>query len=108
MTKKETNHAEGNAKNHLANIAALIDKYNNCVNPNSRESYEIELDSLPLCIETRSAWSIPSGRSRNDNAEGEYKITLTTGGPALRIIGELSEWAEPITARLEWQDWGTP
>lgn len=38
----------------------------------------------------------------------EYRILLCTGGPAVRIIGELGKYAEPETARIEYQDWDTP
>ena len=37
----------------------------------------------------------------------EYKITLCTGGPAVRIVGELDN-GYPHSASLEYQDWGTP
>lgn len=37
-----------------------------------------------------------------------YEILLCTGGPAARIVGELNDGGEPTTARLEYQDWGTP
>lgn len=36
-----------------------------------------------------------------------YEILLSTGGPAVRITGQLSEHGEPETAALQWQDWGT-
>ena len=60
-----------------------------------------------LSVEVRSGWYFP-GSEIQDTAPLEYKILLTTGGPALRIIGELDQYGEPETARLEWQDWGTP
>jgi hypothetical protein len=34
-------------------------------------------------------------------------ILISTGGPALRMIGRL-EGFEPASARLQHQDWGTP
>ena len=37
-----------------------------------------------------------------------YIILLSTGGPALRIVGQLNKYSEPGSATLEWQDWGTP
>ena len=43
-----------------------------------------------------------------DSTETEYKILLCTGGPVVRIIGELGEYNDPQTARIEYQDWGTP
>jgi len=37
----------------------------------------------------------------------EFTILLCTGGPAVRIIGELNEHQEPESARIEYQDWFT-
>lgn len=58
----------------------------------------------PLTIQVRSDWHFPheSGEST------EYEILLCTGGPACRIIGELGQYNEPETARLQYQDWFTP
>lgn len=36
-----------------------------------------------------------------------FELLLTTGGPAVRIMGELDD-SEPTRAWLEVQDWGTP
>ena len=58
-----------------------------------------------LSVEVRSGWH-PPGDNTNNGAE--YNILLCTGGPAVRIIGDLSAHGEPETARLEHQDWGTP
>ncbi len=37
-----------------------------------------------------------------------YKILLCTGGPAVRIVGDLDEHNQPETATLQYQDWYTP
>lgn len=37
-----------------------------------------------------------------------FELLLTTGGPAVRIMGELDDNCEPDRAWLEVQDWGTP
>lgn len=58
-----------------------------------------------LSVEMRSGWySLTDYKNRR----AEFNILLSTGGPALRLIGELDDSGEPETARLEWQDWGTP
>jgi hypothetical protein len=36
----------------------------------------------------------------------KFELLLTTGGPAVRIVGELNQYGEPESARLEVQDWG--
>ena len=58
----------------------------------------------PLCIEVRSNWQPPNGVTLEPPAE--YCILLTTGGPAVRIIGKLHH-NEPVSATLQTQDWGT-
>jgi hypothetical protein len=35
-------------------------------------------------------------------------ILLCTGGPAVRIRGELDRYSEPEKPRIEYQDWFTP
>jgi len=62
------------------------------------------LDDDPLSVEVRASWHEPGGEVKDD----EYAITLCTGGPAVRITGDLNEHGEPDTARLEYQDWFTP
>jgi len=37
-----------------------------------------------------------------------FELLLTTGGPAVRIMGELDSCLEPSRAWLEVQDWGKP
>lgn len=65
----------------------------------------IEEDALSVLV--RSDWFEPCSGQKDRKAH-EYEILLCTGGPACRIIGELSEHGEPETARLEVQDWFQP
>jgi hypothetical protein len=57
----------------------------------------------PLAVEVRSDWTSPG----EPLEPSEFMILLCTGGPAVRIVGELNR-GEPCRARLEYQDWGTP
>ena len=57
-----------------------------------------------LSVEVRSGWHTPGDSS----ADNEYCILLSTGGPASRIVGDLNQWKEPVSATLQVQDWGTP
>ncbi len=67
------------------------------------------LDENPLSIEVRSAWHEFGNASPFPNQEGaEFRILLCTGGPAVRIMGELDERGGPDRAWIEYQDWGTP
>ena len=65
----------------------------------------IEEDALS--VQVRSGWYSPGARG-SDTKPAEYEILLCTGGPACRIVGDLSEYGEPETARLEVQDWFCP
>jgi hypothetical protein len=71
-----------------------------------REEAEQDIHNDPLSVEVRSNWYAP-GANDADTRPGEYNILLCTGGPACRIVGDLSEHGEPETARIEHQDWGT-
>ena len=97
---QETNHAIENAIASYETIVEWITRLND-----GDEDVREEIDEDPLSIEVRSDWHTPG---ENDNKPTEYLILLTTGGPALRIIGDLNEYCEPETAKLQWQDWGTP
>ena len=57
----------------------------------------------PLSLQVRSGWHYPSDESEAE----EFELLLGTGGPAVRIIGELDR-GEPSRPRLQVQDWGTP
>jgi hypothetical protein len=57
----------------------------------------------PLSVQIRSGWYSPGETLE----PGEFEILLCTGGPAVRIIGELGAYNEPSRAWLEFQDWGT-
>lgn len=63
------------------------------------------IDESPLSVEVRTGWFTPGNL---DEAPSEYCLLLCTGGPAVRIIGTLGLYSEPDSARIEYQDWGTP
>lgn len=76
-----------------------------------REEYHNEdnarqaIEEDPLSVQVRnSAWHSP-GEGSEDNKPDEYEILLCTGGPACRIVGDLDEYGQPDTARIEFQDW---
>jgi len=63
------------------------------------------IEEGPLSVQVRSAWYSPGAEP---GPPDEFEILLSTGGPALRIIGDLDEHGQPTRARLEMQDWFTP
>lgn len=58
-----------------------------------------------LCVQVRAGWRELG--AKDDNEAEEFEILLTTGGPAVRICGELDN-GQPSRAWLEVQNWGTP
>lgn len=63
------------------------------------------IEEGPLSVQVRSGWYSPG---EPDNTPDEFEILLSTGGPALRIIGDLDRYGQPDRPRLQYQDWGTP
>ncbi len=69
----------------------------------SEDQARERIEEDPLSILVRSDWH-SVGETGED---AEFEILLCTGGPACRIVGELSN-GEPHRAWMEHQDWGTP
>ena len=63
------------------------------------------IQESPLSVEVRSGWYSPGSEG---NKPEEFCILLSTGGPALRLCGDLDEYGQPTRAYLQHQDWGTP
>jgi len=71
------------------------------------EAREAALQTIyedPLEVAVRSGWV----SCREAMVPKEYMILLCTGGPAVRIVGDLDGWGQPESATLFHQDWGTP
>jgi hypothetical protein len=68
-----------------------------------RESAEQAIHEDPLSLQFRSGWC----SSKDEMEPEEYELLLGTGGPAVRIVGEI-DGGEAHSARLEVQDWFTP
>ena len=60
----------------------------------------------PLSIEVRSGWEAVGRRLE----AAEFRILLTTGGPAVQITGEIDQHNNPVHegVRIEVQDWFRP
>lgn len=61
-------------------------------------------DPDALSVEVRNAWHLVGDSSE----DCEYRILLCTGGPAVQIVGDLDEYCQPTTARMQVQDWFQP
>lgn len=84
-----------------AELNELIAEAGNCEN---EEDARERIQEDPLSVEVRSDWETPG----TELTAVEFSILLCTGGPAVRIRGELDEHKQPSRARMEYQDWGTP
>lgn len=105
-TMKEYQHAYENAKAWLDEIRDLY-RENEALdeeNETRREEIDQRILEMPLEVSVRSDWSSPG----EIMSASEYRILLTTGGPALQVTGDLSQHDEPDSAELQMQDWGVP
>jgi hypothetical protein len=80
--------------------------------PEDRENYhdtdeaQQRIHEDALSVQVRSDWHTPNEPGGTDPAQ--FEILLCTGGPAVRIVGDLDQYSQPERARIEHQDWGTP
>lgn len=66
------------------------------------EAARTRIEEHPLEVQVRSGW-----HNLGEKAEdAEFEILLCTGGPAVRIVGEL-DGGQPSRIRLQYQDWWT-
>jgi len=73
----------------------------------SIEDAEQRIHEDTLSVSVRSGWYNPCDAGK-DTAPAEYEILLCTGGPAVRLIGELDGHGQPESCRMEVQDWFQP
>jgi hypothetical protein len=73
-----------------------------------RDDAERRIQEHPLSIEMRGAWYGYGTEPADAGRPVEFKILLSTGGPATEILGELDEHGQPRRAYIQAQDWGTP
>jgi len=137
-TTKEDTRAKDQARAQLDSIVAMVKRLEHCqdcdgkdcglsdeeifeginlyykdgdkATDEEREEYHNEdearqtIEEDPLSVQVRSGWA----NSPEEMEAEEYEVLLCTGGPACRIVGQLTEHQEPDTARIEHQDWFTP
>lgn len=82
-------------------LKELFDAAGEC---NDHDDALTRIHEDPLSIEYRSGWV----NSKNDMQPEEFKILLSTGGPAVQIIGEIDQHMQPTNCKLQAQDWFTP
>lgn len=98
----DNQHAIANARSWLESIREMIARLESD-DDDAQEAAREEIQQSALSVQVRGGWRSLGEESTDD----EYEILLTTGGPALRIVGDLDR-GDVTSAALEWQDWGTP
>lgn len=81
----------------LADLNAALDEYRDADEARER------VEESALSVELSGTWE-PGATPEADR----FIILLSTGGPALRIVGNLGWYNSPEDPELEYQDWGTP
>jgi hypothetical protein len=66
------------------------------------EQIRDHVTEIPLSLLVRSDWHVPGGES----TYSQFELLLSTGGPAIRILGELDSYCEPYRPALQFSDWG--
>ena len=106
-TTTKENHALNNAIGHIESMVENFKKDQQLQESNDYNQQDELRESIlnsALSVEFRSGWY--SSLDEETKPE-EFKILLSWGGPALRIIGELDDYG-PVNPKLQFQDWGTP
>lgn len=92
-------------------IAEMVEELEQAIENEEDDQQALEdaqqaIQEDPLSVEVRGDWYTPGHRQgENKSYVNEYRILLSTGGPATRIVGELDDYAQPVTAKLQVQDW---
>jgi hypothetical protein len=102
--EKAMENAEQQARSQVDSILEMVAALRNAHNDEHREAAETAIQEDPLSIEVRGDWHAVGAESAKPS---EFKIELCTGGPAVRIVGELNEYNEPECGFIQFQDWFT-
>lgn len=125
----ELSHAEANAKGWADGISTAYDAHQFCTEGGKGRDLSREVKALlhehaynwdnadevaeaivekmresVLSVDVRSDWQSPDEHLNPQ----EFQILLSTGGPALRLLGDLDEHGTPHRVFMQHQDWGTP
>ena len=107
LTTTKTNHALNNAIGHIESMVEDFKKDQQLQESNDYNQQDELRESVlnsALSVEFRSGgYSSPEDETKAE----EFKILLTWGGPALRVIGEITDYGAE-NPKLQYQDWGTP
>jgi microcystin degradation protein MlrC len=96
------------AETHKAALASIMNLVAPLMDDDSDDDAQDEAREAiyndALSVEVRGGWHLPGHQDELD----EFRILLTTGGPAVQIAGELDGHCEAVNPRLQVQDWFLP
>lgn len=101
--------AKTNARNHAESILELYQAHQKAEADDDYERKDEIQETArerSYAINVRSDWYSPGEESAQPS---HFRIVLAGGGPALQLMGELSQYSEPEgdSLMLQVQDWGT-
>ncbi len=103
---QQVDHAREQAKAQLQSITEMVGALRVAIDRDDSLEQAVEaIQADALSVQVRCPWQSPGEEAVKPD---QYNILLCTGGPAVRIIGTLSEYLEPDSAHMQYQDWGTP
>jgi hypothetical protein len=108
IKEKKEDRGKDQAIAQIENIVEMIKDYTEAEKNNNDEEMENARQTIeedPLSLQIRSDWYSPGSEN---NKPAEFEILLCTGGPAVRIVGDLNEYCQPENPKIEYQDWFTP
>ena len=106
LTTTKTNYALENAKGHMQSMVEDFKKdkhFFDIKDFDSQDELRENVLNSALSIQFRSGWET---HYENFKAK-EFEILLSWGGPALRVIGEITDYGSK-NPKIQFQDWGTP
>jgi len=106
MSKKDER-SNQQALNQLESIRGMIKDLRDAEEVEDYTAIEKAQERIlesPLSVQVRSGWV----NCKEDMEPEEFNILLCTGGPAVRITGEINDSGEPDNPVLEHQDWFEP
>ena len=98
-----TNEGQEQAAAQYAAIVQLLADLDAAEDSDDEDGARQRIADHPLSVMVRSDWTQPG----DPMDAAEFQILLCTGGPAVRIVGELDRGA-PCSARLDYRTWDTP
>jgi len=107
-TTKEA-HAIINARAQLETIKELYRQYKEndsafVSNLDTEEAIVEKAREEALSVEFKSGWT----SNPEEMEPEEFKILLSTGGPACQVKGNLDQYKQATDIEIQYQDWGTP